>query len=86
MKLAEIDTYLENKIEQNLNYIVFTFYELKVKLDLSEEETLNMLHLVRTKLKNNNYNVYWGNQEYTYKGQKKRVEDNELLVAVREQK
>ena len=30
--------YIDKKIEENENYIRYTFYELKVKRDLTEEE------------------------------------------------
>ena len=50
MNLQQIDMYLENKLKQNKNCVIFTFYELRVKLDLTSEETYNFLHLVRTKL------------------------------------
>jgi hypothetical protein len=85
MTLVEIDTYLESKISKNPEYIVFTFYELRIKLNFSSEETLNFLHLVRTKLENNNYKIYTSGQAYTYKDKKNRVNDNELLIAVKEQ-
>lgn len=85
MTLAQIDTYLENKISQNPEYIVFTFYEVRIKLNLSSEESLSFLHLVRTKLENNNYKIYTPGQVYTYKGRKNNVKDNELLVAIKEQ-
>ena len=89
MTLVEIDTYLESKISKNPEYIVFTFYELRIKLNFSSEETLNFLHIVRTKLENNNYKInykiYTSGQAYTYKDKKNRVNDNELLIAVKEQ-
>ena len=66
MSLQQIDIYLENKLKQNKKYIVFTFYELRVKLNLSSEETYNFLHLVSTKLENNNYNTYRTGQKYYY--------------------
>ena len=50
LNLQQIDMYLENKLKQNKNCVIFTFYELRVKLDLTSEETYNFLHLVRTKL------------------------------------
>ena len=83
MNLQEIDAYLENKIKQNRNFIVFTFYELRVKLNLSSEQTLNFLHLVSTKLENNNYKIYRTGQEYYYK-EKQKVEENQLMVAIKE--
>lgn len=83
MSLQQIDIYLENKLKQNKKYIVFTFYELRVKLNLSSEETYNFLHLVSTKLENNNYKIYRTGQKYENEGRKYRVEDNQLLVAIK---
>ena len=86
MSLQQIDLYLENKLKENSNYIIFTFYELRVILDLKSEETLNFLHLVATKLENNNYKIYRTGQEYIYEGKKYKVEENQLLVAIKEKK
>ena len=83
LNLQQIDLYLEDKLKKNKNCIVFTFYELRVKLDLTTEETYNFLHLVSTKLENNNYKIYRTGQEYFYK-EKMKVEDNQLMVAVKE--
>ena len=83
MNLQQIDRYLENKLKQNKNCVIFTFYELRVKLDLTSEETYNFLHLVSTKLENNNYKVYRTGQEYFYR-EKLKVKDNQLLVAIKE--
>ena len=80
MNIQQIDDYLEEKINKNREYIVFTYYELRVELNLSSEETYNFLHLVSTKLENNNYSIYRTGQDYYYNGNKK-VEDNQLLVA-----
>ena len=85
MNLQQIDMYLENKLKQNKKCIIFTFYELRVKLDLTSEETYNFLHLVSTKLENNNYKIYRTGQEYFYQ-EKKKVEDNQLMVAVNYEK
>lgn len=84
MNLQQIDLYLENKLKQNENYIIFTFYELRIKLNLSSEETLNFLHLVSTKLENNNYKIYRTGQKYNYEGQKYEVEQNQLLIAIKQ--
>ena len=86
MNLQEIDLYLEDKLKQNRNCVIFTFYELRVKLNLSSEESLNFLHLVSTKLQNNNYKIYRTGQEYIYEGKKYKVEENQLLVAIKERK
>ena len=83
MTLQQLDEYINNKILQNEYYIVFTFYEIRVKLNLSSNDSLNFLHLARIKLENNNYKIYVQGQEYYYRGIKK-VKDNELMVAIKE--
>lgn len=70
MSLQQIDLYLNDKLKENNNYIVFTFYELRVKLNLTSEEKLNFLHLIATKLENNNYKIYKIGQNYIYEGKK----------------
>lgn len=70
MSLQQIDLYLNDKLKENNNYIVFTFYELRVKLNLTSEEKLNFLHLIATKLENNNYKIYKTGQNYIYEGKK----------------
>lgn len=84
MNLQQIDMYLENKLKQNKKCIIFTFYELRVKLDLTSEETYNFLHLVSTKLENNNYKIYRTGQKYFYQ-EKKKVEENQLMVSIKEE-
>ena len=84
MKLQQIDLYLESKLKQNKNCIIFTYYELRVKINLSSEETLNFLHLVSTKLQNNDYKIYRTGQEYIYEAQNRKVEENQLLVAIKQ--
>lgn len=85
MNLQQIDIYLENKLKQNRNCVIFTFYELRIKLNLTSEETYNFLHLVSTKLENNHYKIYRTGQEYFYK-EKLKVEDNQLMVAINDMK
>lgn len=82
MTLQEIDNYIEKKIKHNKNQIIFTFYELRIKLNLSSEETYNFLHLASIKLENNNYKIYRTGQEYFYK-RKLKVEDNQLMIAIK---
>ena len=82
VNLQQIDIYLEKKLKKNKRCVIFTFYELRVKLNLTSEETYNFLHLVSTKLENNNYKTYRTGQQYENEGKKYKVEDNQLLVAI----
>lgn len=85
MNLQQIDMYLENKLKLNKNCVIFTFYELRVKLNLTSEETDNFLHLASIKLENNHYKIYRTGQEYFYK-EKLKIEDNQLMVAINDKK
>lgn len=82
IKLIE-DT-LKNKMNENCNYIRYTFYELRVKYNLSEKDTDRFLFLIRTKLENENYKVYFTGTKFMYNNAKMTVQDNELIIAVKE--
>lgn len=75
---------LDNKMVENENYIRFTFYELRVKNNLSESETNEFLKLCMIYLENKGYKVYVGNARYSYKGSNQNVQPNELLIAFKE--
>ena len=72
---------LDNKMAKNENFIRFTFYELRVKNNLSEEDADEFLRLAMTYLENKGYEVYIGNARYTYKNANQNVQPNELLIA-----
>ena len=72
---------LDSKMAKNENFIRFTFYELRVKNNLSEEETDEFLRLCMTYLENKNYEVYVGNTRYCYNNATQNVPPNELLIA-----
>ncbi len=83
MTLEEIDNYINKKINYNENIIIFTFYELRVKLNLTEEETINFIQLTKIRLENLNYKVYLTGEKYIYSNLECIVKDNELLVAIK---
>ena len=85
MTLQLLDEYLENKLKQNNELVIYSFYEVRVKQNLKVEESLNYLHLVAIKLENLGYKVYRTGQNYTYKGKDYKVKSNELLVAVKKE-
>lgn len=82
--LEFIDKYINSKINANEEFIKYTFYELRIKSDLTEEETREFLELTKIKLENLQYQVYFTKDEYQYKGERKIVQDNELMVAIKE--
>lgn len=80
--LEDITNFIDNKIDENDIIIRITFYEMRIKYNLSEAETLAIIQLAATRLKNLNYNVY-RKGEYVLDYQKYKVEENELLVAIK---
>ena len=84
MTMQEITQYLDNKIDKNENLVIITFYEVRIKFDLSEEETQEFLRLCKTRLENLGYEVYFTGARYRYQGESKVVQSNELMVAIKE--
>lgn len=83
--ISLIETTLNEKLKQNLSYIRYTFYELRVKYNLQENDTDRFLNLIRTKLENQNYTVYFTGARYKYKGGFQNVQANELMIAIKEE-
>lgn len=82
--LADITEYLDNKIEINSKKLVFTFYELRIKMDLKEPTIEKFLRLSETRLNNLGYKTYHPGEVYEYQGEKIAVKENELLIAIKE--
>ena len=77
---------LDSKMAENENFIRFTFYELRVKNNLSDEQTDEFLRLCMTFLENKGYEVYLGNARYSYNNANQNVQPNELLIAFKNDK
>lgn len=84
MTLKFIEDYINKKLSENDEFVKFTYYELRVKSNLSEEDIRMFLGLARNKFENMGYKVYFIGDEYTYKGETKVVEQNEYMVAFKE--
>ena len=78
-----IENTLINKKIGDPNYIRYTFYELRVKYNLSEEDTDRFLLLIRTKLENEGYNVYFTGAKFEYNNARMTVKDNEMMIAIK---
>lgn len=82
-----IEVTLKEKMEQNENFIRYSFYEINVKYSeqykLSSQDIKMFLKLLRLKLENNNYQVYLEGQKFEYKNAKMIVQSNEVLIAIK---
>lgn len=83
-----VETTLIDKMINNPNYIRYTFYEVNVKYPqeygLEKQDIGIFLQLLKTKLKNDNYQVYSEGQRFEYDNAKRVVESNEVLVAIKQ--
>lgn len=84
MTLQDITEYVNEKLKQNENEIVITFYELRVKHNLSEEETDEFLRYVKIRLENMGYNVYFTGAKIKGENGERVVQSNELMVAIKQ--
>ena len=73
----------KEKESSNINYIEYSYYELKVKYGLTEEQIDEVLRVSRDYFENKNYNVYFTNAEFQYNGQKRKVETNDYMIAIK---
>ena len=75
--------YIDKKVKNNPQIVKYTFFELKVKNNLSDKEIQRFLEININYLQNNNYNIYKSGEKYEYKDKLNVVKENELLVAVK---
>ena len=84
MDKAFVEKYINDKIVKGENLVTVSFFELRIKNNLSDEDTQEFLKLAKAHLERASYKVYLSG-EYTYKDVKRTVQSNELLVAVKDE-
>ena len=84
MTLGFVDKYINSKLEENEKYIRYTYYELRVKYNLTEEEIDKLLELSKIRLENMSYQVYCTGAKFVYNNANRVVEDNEYMIAIKE--
>ena len=85
MNIEFVVNYISNKLKENKNYIRYTFYELRVKNNLSEEEVDEFLKVNKSYLEDKAYNVYFTGAKFVYENANRTVQDNELMIAIKEE-
>lgn len=76
--------YISKKEKENSNFIRYSYYELKIKSNLNDEEIDRFLRVNRDYFENKGYKVYFTNARYCYKGAEQNVQLNELMIAFKE--
>ena len=84
MTMQFVTDYIEKKLEENIEFIRYTFYELRVKNNLSQEDIDEFLDINKDYFENKNYKVYFTGDIYIYKNETKQVTENELMVIIRQ--
>ena len=75
---------MKKKENENENYIRYSYFELKVKSGLTEKEIDEVLRVSRDYFENKGYRVYFTNAEFEYQNAKRKVESNELMIAIKD--
>lgn len=84
MYIQFVDDYIEKKLEEDEEYIICSYFELRVKYDKSEVEINEILPLLKNKLSNMRYKILNRGDDYSYYGTPARVKENQFFVAMKE--
>ena len=85
MTMQFVTDYIDKKLKENENFIRYTFYEIRVKNNLSEEDVYEFLRINRDYFENKGYKVYFTNARFTYQNANRLVQPNELMIAIKEE-
>ena len=80
-----IDIILDSKMSENSNFIRITYYEIKIKCNLNNEQCDEFIRQAKIKLENMNFKVYLQDEKYSYENASRTVQINEVLIAIRNQ-
>lgn len=83
MKEFNVIQKIEKKIVENEKFLKYTYYELRVKENLTESEMYGYIGETIKELLKMKYEVYRTNQKYFIDNQEYIVKENELLVAIK---
>lgn len=86
MNLEFIKSCIEEKLNENQDFIKYTYYWVRVKKDVSKNDFSTFMEYSKTYFENTGYNVYLREDKYTYNNELHTVKDNELLVAIKEKR
>ena len=83
MTIKEFEDFFTKKLNENESFIKITYYELRIKYNLTEDETNEFLAYSKRKFENLGYDVYFTGAKYTYQNINRIVENNELMIAIK---
>lgn len=83
MTIQYVEEYLNYKMSQNEKEIIYTFYELRVRNNLSEDEIDEFLRLNKIRLENLGYEVYFTGAKFLFQNADRTVQPNEYMIAIK---
>lgn len=83
MDKKEVYNLLEEQYKKDKNKITISFYELKIKRNLNNQDLFDTLHSISEELVKNDYKVYRTDQKYLYNNKEYKVESNELMIGIK---
>lgn len=86
MKSEDLFKFVENfvnvKITKNNDIVKFSYFEIKIKMNMDEEDIDRFLKCSKIILEDQGYQIYQLGEKYNFEGEQRKVEDNEFLVAI----
>lgn len=80
-----VENYIADKIVENKKMVRYTYFELKVKLNLSEKVLNRFLRCSKIVLEELNYKVFFTGAKFVYENANRVVETNEFLIGIKEE-
>ena len=85
-KLFEfVEKYIVDKITQNSKIVRYSYYELKVKLDLNEKVLDKFLKYSKIILDGLGYQVFFTGARFKFENADRVVESNEFMIAIKQE-
>ncbi|NLC88319.1 MAG: hypothetical protein GX682_06130 [Clostridiaceae bacterium] len=81
--IAIIEETLKQKIAQNTDFIRYSYFEINVKYNFTEEDKRKFMFFIRNKLENMNYIMYIEGEKYIFNDKEYTVGTNESIIAIR---
>jgi len=78
-----IEKYVQKKIEENPNIIIFSYFEVIVEMDIKKVQEEEFIDLAKNKLENIGFTVYLEGEMFAYKDIYRMVGDNEIVIGIR---
>ena len=80
-----VEKYITDKITQNSKIVRYSYYELKVKLDLNDKVLDKFLKYSKIILDGLGYQVFFTGARFKFENADRVVESNEFMIAIKQE-